>query len=318
LPPVIWNAQHDWITLHHVAGNAGLDHQWHFTFKYLIEFIGAEIGLFNPVFFIAALWATFAFWKKSQEKPLWLFLFCMGAPVFFGHVLYAFHSRILPNWIAPAVPPMFCLMAMFWYEHRAAKPLLTAGLVIGLVLSVFMYDSDLIGKIVSKLPGDADVSHRLGRGYPEAAKLIESEREKFDINSFIIANDYGSTGLYTFYSPAAHAAAVTGQPLVYCEWSTQPANQFYFWPEYNYLQTRHGQNALYVRHLDAYKLEHGWFWKWLHHEPVANRDIPPLQPAPAAITDHFETVTNLGVYEIKLRDDRVFHRVQIFGCYHLK
>jgi hypothetical protein len=36
------------------------------------------------------------------------------------------------------------------------------------------------------------------------------------------------------------------------------------------------------------------------------------------MADEFESVTNLGIREIKLRDGRVFHRVQLFGCYHLK
>ena len=145
-----------------------------------------------------------------------------------------------------------------------------------------MYDTDLLGKIINKLPGDIDPSHRVGRGYPEAAAFIENEREKFDTNSFIIADRYGTTGLYTFYSPPARAAAVTDQPLVYCEWTDHPMNQFYFWPEYDYLETRRGKNAIYVRRLDPYKLEHGWIWKWLKHEDgeIKFRDVPPLQSAP--------------------------------------
>jgi hypothetical protein len=36
------------------------------------------------------------------------------------------------------------------------------------------------------------------------------------------------------------------------------------------------------------------------------------------VAAEFETVTNLGVREVKLRDGRVFQRVQLFGCYNLK
>ena len=59
------------------------------------------------------------FWKFRRERPLWLYLFCMGAPVFLGHWLFSFHSRILPNWIAPAIIPMFCLMVVYWDETAA-------------------------------------------------------------------------------------------------------------------------------------------------------------------------------------------------------
>ena len=319
LPMLVWNAQHGWITAHHVAGNAGMNHQWHPTLNYFFEFIGAELGLLNPVFLIAALWAGFAFWRQRRERPLWLFLFCMGMPVFLGHVLYSFHSRILPNWIAPAVPPMFCLMAVYWHERQhVARPWLMVGLIIGLSASVVMHDLDLIGKIFHPLPGDIDPSHRIGRGYPEAAAVIQDEREKFGANSFIIADRYGTAGLYTFYSPTARGAASAHEPLIYCEDTGEPINQFYFWPEYQYLKTRLGEDAIYVRRLDPYKLEHGWIGKWLKGEPVGYRDLPPLLPAPKYIVSHFETVTNLGIREIKLSDGRVFQRLQIFGCRNLK
>jgi hypothetical protein len=36
------------------------------------------------------------------------------------------------------------------------------------------------------------------------------------------------------------------------------------------------------------------------------------------IAAEFESVTNLGVREIKLSDGRIFQRVEIFGCHHLK
>lgn len=319
LPMLVWNAQHHWITARHVAGNAGMDHKWHPTLNYFFEFIGAELGLLNPVFLIAALWAAFAFWRRRQEKPLWLFLFCMGTPVFLGHVLYSLHSRILPNWIAPAVPPMFCLLAVYWHERsRAAKPWLITGLAIGLVATVVMHDFDLIGKFIRPLPGDVDPTHRVGRGYPETAQLILDERARFDPAAFIIADRYGTTGLYTFYSPAARAAAIAHQPLIYCEGIEAPINQFYFWPEYHFWETRRGQNAIYVRRLDPYKLEHGWIWKWLKGEPVGFRDIPAPSPVPDDIASHFESVTNLGIREVKLPDGRVFQRIEIFVCRNLK
>jgi hypothetical protein len=319
LPMLYWNSQHGWITAHHVADNAGMTHEWHFTLSYFFEFIGLELLLLNPIFLVAALWASFAFWKQRREKPLWLFLFCMGTPVFLGHIVYSLHSRILPNWIAPVIPPMFCLMALYWHQHRwAIKPWVTTGIVLGLVASIVMHDINLIGLVIRPLPGDIDPTHRLGCGYPEAAAFIENERQQFDTASFIIADRYGSAGLYTFYSAPARAAAIAHQPLVYCEGADRPINQFYFWPEYNYFATRHGENALYIRRLDPYKLERDWVWKWLWNEPIEFREVAPQRPPPADIAAHFESITNLGLFEIKVADGRIFQRIQIFGCYHLK
>ena len=50
----------------------------------------------------------------ASENPLLLYLFCLGGLVFLGHLAYSFHSRILPNWVAPAVVPMYALMVIYW------------------------------------------------------------------------------------------------------------------------------------------------------------------------------------------------------------
>jgi membrane-associated phospholipid phosphatase len=329
-PVIIWNAQHDWITVFHVAGDAGLtgpkapltltEHLAK-SLNYFIEFTSGELGVLNPIFFCAAIWAMIATWKRRKEKPLWLFLWCMSAPVFFGHWLFSFHSRVQLNWIAAAVPPMFCLMAAYWSESKLRiKPWLAAGLMLGIVASIFMHSPDLIGRLApNKLPGDADPSHaHFARGGRETALLVETERTQFDPHAFIIADHYGTTGLYSFYSPPAHAAVKSAQPLVYCLDSDKPIDQFAFWDEYQYRKHRQGENALFVLHLDPYKLESGWICKWLHGERVGYRAVPPLRLVPPRVAAQFESVTNLGVREIKLRDGRVFQRVQIFGCYRLK
>jgi len=329
LPVVIWNAQHGWITALHVWGDAGMTGHAnaHLTLaehlgkslNYFFEFTGIEFGLLNPIFFVASLWAMAAAWKRRAEKPLWFFLFCLSAPLFLGHWLFSFHSRVQPNWIAAAVPPMFCLMVACWSESKKKlKPWLAASLLLGITVSVFMHGSDLIGRLApSKLPGDIDFSHRL-RGWRETALAVETERAKFDPSAFILADHYGTTGLYSFYSPPARAAAKSAQPLVYCLDSDKPINQFAYWDAYDYRAHRRGENAVFVLRLDPYKLESGWIWKWLRGEPVGYRAIPAPPPVPGRVASEFESVTNLGVCEIRLKDGRVFQRVELFGCYHLR
>ena len=328
LPVLIWNAQHGWITAMHVWGDAGMTgpNGEHLTFAdhlsksldCFLQFTGGELGALNPIFFVAALAALIVAWKRRAEKPLWFFLFCMSAPVFLGHWLFSFHSTVQLNWIAAAVPPMFCLMVAVWSESKLrVKPWLAAALALGIAASVFMHSSDLLGRVApSRLPGDADPSHRV-RGWRETAALVEKERAKFDANAFIIADHYGTTGLYSFYSAPARAAANAHAPLVYCVDSDKVINQFPFWDEYSYARLRRGQNAIFVLHLEPYKLEHGWVWKWLRGKPIHFREISPPQPAYRASVE-FESVTNLGVREIRLGDGRVFQRVAIYGCYHLK
>jgi 4-amino-4-deoxy-L-arabinose transferase-like glycosyltransferase/membrane-associated phospholipid phosphatase len=318
LPVIVWNAHHGWITVNHVAGNAGLHSQWHLTLRYFRDFLFAEMGLLNPVFLIGALWAMFAFWRQRHERPLWLYFFCMGAPLFLGHWLYSFHSRVQPNWIAPAVLPMFCLMVVYWEGRRGAKPFLAIGLALGFFAVAIMHQSNFIGKITGQpLPGETDPSRRV-RAWQSTAALVESEREKLEAEgkpAFIIADHYGLTGLCTFYSPPARAALKSG-PLVYCVDSEEPNNQFYFWPEYRYRDNRKGQNAIFAADF-LYPLESGWFWKWLKHQPVGYGETPKPLPLPPHMVKEFESVTDLGEFEIKF-GSRVFRRVHLWACYNLK
>lgn len=327
-PVLIWNAQHDWVTAGHVWGDAGMTGHGneHLSFADLVsrslgyfgEFTSGEFGALNPVFLAGSLGAMWVAWRRRAEKPLWFFLLCMSGPVLLGHWLFSFHSRVQLNWIAVAVPPMFCLMILVWGQsRRRIAPWFAAGVVLGIAASVFMYDSDLVGRLApNKLPGEADPSHRV-RGWRETAQLVETARERFDPAAFVVGDHYGTTGLCTFYSKPARSAAETSEPLVYCLDSDAPIDQFPFWDSYRYREHRQGQNALFVVHLNPYKLEPGWLWKWLSREPIQYREIPE-PPRAERIQQQFESVTNLGVYEIQLRDGRVFHRVELFGCHHLK
>jgi len=323
LPVVVWNSQRGWPTLNDVGGDAGLHGQWHPTLRYFWDFLGSQFALLNPVFFIGAIWAMVGFWKFRRECPLWLYFFCMGAPVFLGFWLWSFHSRILPNWIAVSILPMFCLMVAYWSEKiragwRFAKPFFIISLALGVFGIAMMYQSNLIGKLAGQpLPGEKDPSRRV-RGWSMEAKLVESAREKLAAEgkpAFIIAGHYGITGLYSFYIPQAQTA-LKSEPLVYSADSDAPVNQFYFWPEYNYRDRRKGQNAIFAAEANLYKLEDGWVWKWLAHQPV-NRTTPAPATMPPRIAEEFESVTDLGEQDVKI-GDRVLHRVHLWACYNLK
>lgn len=322
LPVIIWNSQHGWITVHHVAGNAGIGSQWKIR---TLDFVLDEFGLMNPFFFVGAVWAMFAFWKFRRDCPLWVYFFCMGAPVFIGHFLWSFHSRILPNWIAPAILPMFCLMVAYWDKRfhegrRFVKPLFTIGLVLGGLAIAILYQSHLVSKISGNhLPGEMDPLRRV-RGWDVEAKLAETEREKMQQQqnrpAFILCSHYGITGLYSFYIPQARKDMENGRPLVYSMDSNEPKNQFYFWPEYDYHTTRKGENAVFVTEASLYKYKKDWFLKWLAHEPIA-KTTPEPRTLPPRIASEFQSVTDLGEQDIMI-GDRVYHRVHLWACYNLK
>ena len=308
LPVIIWNSQNHWITLQHVAEGGHLDKPWAFTLanlwdgfsRYTRDFVSAELGLQNPLYFLPVIWAAVIFWRRYRRHSLMLYFFCMGAPVLFGHLLFSLHSRILPNWIAPSILPLFCLAAVYfdaqWRAgHRAVRFWLYPGFIIGCIAVVVMHDMNLLNKAGIHLPRYYDPSRRL-QAWSETARVVEAARLKLQSEgtpAFIIGGHYGITGEVTFYLPEAKKR-VPANPLVYFQSSEVPLNQFYFWPGY---KDHKGQNAIFVQELDL---------------PVTNLSlIPPV------IYREFESVTDLGAVMI-FHEGKPTRRIQITECRNLR
>jgi 4-amino-4-deoxy-L-arabinose transferase-like glycosyltransferase len=320
VPVLVWNSQRDWITLTHVATNAGLhSRKWS---PRLFDFLGVEAGLLNPVYFIAALWAMIAFWRPLRHNVLAIYLFAMGAPVFLCYLLWSIHSRVLPNWIAPSVLPLFCLMIVYWSHcwtgtARWIKNLFVAGLILGLTVVTLMHNTDLVKTIVGKpLPPKADPLTRL-RGFESSAQVIEQVRQKLRAEGkpvFVICSHYQIAGLTTFYLAEARTNVVNS-PLVYVLRSDTPKNQFYFWPGYR--DERRGQNAIYVRDVGAPPFIKWWFFKWLRGKTDLLEDAQENDPPPGELVEDFGSVENLGRFDALYRG-RVLHTYQIFECRNLR
>jgi membrane-associated phospholipid phosphatase len=320
LPVLIWNAQHDWITVQHLENRAGAGNAWKPTLRYFWEFLGSEIVLLNVIFFFSTLWAAIAFWRRKRNARL-IYFFSMGAPVFLIYLALSFHSRVQPNWIAPSIIPLFCLSVIYWDEFlqrsRALKILQTVAIAGGITVILVLHDTNLIGKIVGRpLPPKPEPLTRV-RAYDEMARIVGKARGKlFEEGKpvFIIADHYGRAGEISFYLPEAKMNVKT-EPLVYSLATGKPDNQFYFWPGYR--ETRKGQNAIFVCEIASPPLVDGWFWKWLHGETNLLEHPPVPMPPPPELLNDFESVTNLGLRSALYRG-RIFHTLQLFECRNLK
>ena len=297
LPVLLWNAQHDWITLTHLHDRAGLSEPWRPTARFLLDFTASEAALLNPVFFGGMLWAAVAVWRKRRHNPFLMYLWSMGAPLFIIFWLYTLRARVQPNWIAPAVLPLFCVMVAYADSRWRAgvqqiQRWLVAGLALGLPVVVLAHDTNLVGKIIGRpLPPKFDPLRRV-RAWREMAQVVGDARRALLAEgkpAFVIGDHYGISGLLSFYLPEAKAG-VPAHPLVYCLSSDKPANQFGLWPGY---AGRKGQNAIYVQHLY----------------------VP--QPPPEQLVREFGSVSDLGVKEVVYRG-RVLRRIQLFACRDLR
>ena len=308
LPVLVWNWQHGWISVSHVAVDAGVGEPWKPTLKYAAEFLGSDALLLNPVFFVATVWAAIAFWRRGKNNPKLVFLFSMGAPLFLACLLHSFRSRLQPNWIVPSVLPLFCLMVAYWdmrwrldltpdWRSELRKVVLAVGIVLGLSLVIVGHNTDLAGKVLGHyLPVKYDPLHRV-REWDTTARAVNDVRHELLIEGtpvFIITDHYGLAGELSFYLPEARQS-VRETPLVYYRSSEIPENQFYFWPGYQ--QQRRGQNAIFVREL--------------------NRDEPTPCPVPARLQAEFESITDLGVTNV-MYHGLLLRPLQLFACRKLK
>ncbi len=305
LPVFIWNRQHGWITVHHVASNGGLQNHWsptpaniwfgisHFMRDYLV----LEALILNPFFAIPAVWAAIALWRRRPAQPVLIYLFSMGMPVFLIYLLLSIRSRILLNWIAPGVLPLLCLGAVYWEQQlrsgvRWIRKCFVAGVTIGTVAVVLFHDTNLIAKVSGRsLPPKLNPMCRVS-GWKETAQMVELAAEGKPV--FIIGGHYGITSETVFYLPEAKRC-VTDQPLVYYQSESEPANQFYFWPGY---QNHKGENAIYVQELEL-------------GPPYDTRAIPPELQA------EFASIKDLGSFDVLCKGQYV-RRIQITECRDLR
>jgi membrane-associated phospholipid phosphatase len=315
LPVLIWNVQHDWVTVHHVAEDGRFDRKFTFTLKYLAEFLGSEFGLLNPVFFVGFTWAALALWKRIPRDRLQVYLFSMGATTFGLYLLQSLHARVLPNWIAPSVIPFLALMVVFW-RTRWSEPHVRRtwvwGVTVGFIAFALLADTRLIGRIAGRgLPPDSDPLRR-GRGWDDGAATVRDLHTKLAAEgkpAFVLAGHYGLTGLLTFYWPEARAG-VTAQPLVYPLRSPDPndpsrsrvGNQFHLWPNYDYRQ-RQGDNALFIQPRRFSDSRDG--------------SPPAPQPPPAELLRDFENVKTAGVYPVRFKG-QTLRWFQVYECRGLR
>jgi len=302
VPAMIWNFSHDWPSFRFLASDQRLGGTWLPAFDSFFGLLDGEALLLNPIFLIGIIWASVALWRRGRNDPRLVYFFSMGAPLFLIGLLYGFHSRILPNWIAPAVPPLLCLLAGYadplW--RLGVKPTragLIAGLAIGLPMVIIGHDTRLVDRMIHHpLPISRDVL-RGSRGWKEAARLVEIARQELLADGkpvFIITGDYRLAAELSFYLPGIKKANGSETAAVFCEPSGGPFDSFSFQPGYH---ERKKENAIFLLEL--------------------NRDDPKSGPPPPRLRDAFDSVDDLGLQPV-LDHGRLLRTLQLFACRELR
>ncbi|MEI8233473.1 MAG: glycosyltransferase family 39 protein [Verrucomicrobiota bacterium] len=243
IPPVAWNAGHDWITLEHLRARGGLDSKFGFHPEELLAFVGVHFGVYSPLIFagmLAALWqgCRAAGWQNFRVR--FLVLFALPLLVMYGALSIKHAGEA--NWTAPAFVSLGILTVAFWHRlaqgHLWARRFVVAALALGLVMSVGIVNTDVVRRLGVRWSYDNDPGARL-RGWETVALAVNDLRHKLEAKSgkplFLIANKYQTASSLAFYLPEKRVDG-PGHPPVYIPESQAIENQYSFWGRYDEME----------------------------------------------------------------------------------
>ena len=238
IPPIVWNAQHAWITLAHLRSRGNLERGFGFHPAEVLSFLGQHFIVYSPLLFLALGWGVIASWRRINQQFKVLFLMWFGLPVFAFYLLLSINKNAAPNWDALAFFGFGLVATYFWWERLQGSVVLrlSAGVavLVGLGMSMIALDTDLLRIAGYQLPR-TDPSDRM-RGWKSATAALEkmrNEREsQLGEKLFLIADARDRASEISFYLRDKRVEG-PGHPPAYIPESQDMVNQFSFWPRYD-------------------------------------------------------------------------------------
>jgi hypothetical protein len=239
IPPLVWNSQHAWITVSHLESRGGLDQSLGIRPLELLGFLGGHFLTFSPLLFLALVWAIVANWRRARQQFKVLYLFWFGVPVFAFYFVLSINDQAAPNWDVLAFISLIVLAAAFWTERlgssRAAGRFLAVAVLLGVLIGIFVMDTDLLRTLNLPFPHHRDPADRV-RGWKSATRALQGIRAQFESKNgeqlFLIADQRDRASEMAFYFNPKRVEG-PGHPPVYIVESQDIQNQFSFWPRYD-------------------------------------------------------------------------------------
>jgi 4-amino-4-deoxy-L-arabinose transferase-like glycosyltransferase len=241
-PVVIYNAQHDWVTVRHLMGHLGMtggdvprpDRAWVYTPRWMVDLLVSQVAVLGPlgaVMIAGAIWA----WREraaSGAADRAYLLWC-GVPVLVFYLAVSLRTDVNANWPVAGYITLFPLAA--WALERArlqrdqiARAVMWAwrgAIVIGVLAALVSLRLDVIAES-SAARGLGRLGERLGYVKPgrpliPMGRLMGAEVMAADVDrlvneieaatgqkAFVVGHHYGRASLLAFY--------MAGRPTVYC------------------------------------------------------------------------------------------------------
>ncbi len=240
LPMIVWNAQHHWVAVRHLAERGALDRAWRFTLTEPLVFVAVQAGVISPVFFAGILVAVFSRPSEPEAEPrasARRYLKTLFIPLFLMYVALSINKAGQPNWTAPAyVAGVILLSSRFLpglLQASRWRRTAIAGAAVALLMTILLHGNTawlhLKRDPLDRSRGSVDLAAQV-----DAAMALSGA-------TYVIANKYSTASLLKFY--------MNGHPRSYMP-DTLPRieNQFSIWP--GYASEPAGSSALLVTDVD--------------------------------------------------------------------
>jgi 4-amino-4-deoxy-L-arabinose transferase-like glycosyltransferase len=221
LPNLWWQSQHHWMTF---AFQFGRVTDGHLTARFLIEFVGAQLGLATP--FILAL-AVLGAWQIPARDDRFLLL-ALIAPALIYFLIHALHDRVQGNWPS-FLYPMLAILAASAFANGGDWRGWCSWLAMPVAALVLLLAYLQAATGVLPLKHDP-LARLLGVDMGEVAGKVAA-LERASGARAVITSDYETTAWLRFYAPTlplvavdqpnryldAPAVTLTGGPYLYFE-----------------------------------------------------------------------------------------------------
>ena len=315
IPVLMWNSQHDWITVTHLKERGSLDESRGIHPTQLLEYLGVHLGVYSPFIFVGLMAALVAgtrrFFKNREEA----FLIAFSLPIIGLYFALSLREMGEANWTSPGFVGIAILLAHYWQHTRMPGPrkALFRHLAVwtAVILSATMLHTDNLRRLGIDWPYPKDPSKRL-LGWQETANTVEQitkvAARDLGEDVFLIANKYQTAAALAFYMDDDLPIIRPNKryPPVHGIESPIPANQFSFWPRYD--SKNFDGSAAPGETADS---------PFLGKTALYITDEPERQRPPTTIRETFRQYEVTAIVDV-MRRGQVLRTIKVFACFDYK
>ncbi|CCD86996.1 conserved membrane protein of unknown function [Bradyrhizobium sp. ORS 285] len=220
-PVILWNAEHQWVSLIKQLGRARVEEV---RPVYIAEIIPTQFAFATPLVFILGVMGLYGLARRrAGSAAARVLIEAMVWVIVAYFVWHSLHARVEANWFAPVYPAFVVAAAaaarlVAWgpREQRTAAFCLRWALPAGVVMFVALIVQANTG-LLSGYKRDATV-RSVGVGWRPLAAEIEAARVRAGA-ACVLAMDYGTTAWLSFYLPPGTCVL---QPIQRIRWVNFP------------------------------------------------------------------------------------------------